>query len=85
LSFEEPGKVKVKKQTNLFFEDMPATFSGTNALNASAATWNPTTVPLGDNVVQFELRPIDNTNSTNLSFTHVCVENVIPFVASVNP
>ncbi|MFB5626540.1 MAG: hypothetical protein ACE5RQ_07200, partial [Nitrosopumilus sp.] len=77
LSFEEPGKVKVKKQTNLFFEDMPASFSGTNALNASAATWTPTTN--ATTAVQFELRPIDGANNTSLEFAEVCVENVVPY------
>jgi len=83
LSFEEPGKAKVNHQTNLFFEEMPRTFTGTNALNSSAATWTPETD--ANTAVQFELRPIDDTNSTNLAFTHVCVENVSGITPSVNP
>lgn len=78
LSFEEPGKVKVKKQTQLFLEDMPRVFDGTNALTGSPLTWTPETD--ADLVVQFTLRPVDDDGNTTLDFTHVCVENVIPFV-----
>ena len=78
LSFQEPSKVKVKKQTNLFFEDMPRIFSGNDALTGSPMTWTPETD--AELVVQFTLRPVDNDGNTTLDFTHVCVENVIPFV-----
>jgi len=77
LSFEEPGKVKVKKQNQLFLEDMPRVFDGTNALTGSPLTWTPETD--SDYVVQFTLRPVDDDGNTTLDFTHVCVENTIPY------
>ena len=78
LSFQEPGKVKVKKQTNLFLEDMPRIFNGNDALTGSPLTWTPETD--ADLVVQFTLRPVDDAGKTTLDFTHVCVENTIPYV-----
>lgn len=78
LSFQEPGKVKVKKQTNLFLEDMPNIFSGNDALTGSPMIWTPETD--AELVVQFTLRPVDDDGNTTLDFDHVCVENTIPFV-----
>ena len=77
LSFEEPGKVKVKKQTQLLLEDMPRIFDGTDALTGNPLTWTPETD--AELVVQFTLRPVDDDGNTTLDFTHVCVENTIPY------
>ena len=77
LSFESPGKVKVKKQTQLSLEDMPSVLSGTNALTGTPYTWTPNTD--AELIVQFTLRPVDDDGNTTLDFTHVCVENTIPF------
>ena len=77
LSFESPGKVKVKQQNQLFLEDMPGVFTGTNALTGSPLTWTPNTD--AEIVVQFTLRPVDDDGNTTLDFTHVCVENTIPY------
>ena len=83
LSFEEPGKVKVKKQTQLFLEDMPRIFDGTNALTGSPMTWTPETD--ASLVVQFTLRPVDEFGNTDLDFEHVCVENTIGYALPLTP
>lgn len=77
LSFESPGKIKIRHQNVVDFENMPASLTGTNALTGTGMTWTPGTD--ADTVVQFTLRPVDDDGNTTLDFTHVCVENVIPF------
>jgi hypothetical protein len=77
ISFESPGKVKVKKQNNLYLEDMPAVLDGTNALTSLDKTFTPGTQ--AGAAVQFTLNPVDDAGNTTLdSWTHVCVENVAP-------
>jgi hypothetical protein len=78
LSYEEPGKVKVKSQTDLYMENMPDEFSGTNPLDGFASeTWTPGNNALA--VVQFTLNPVDNDGNTTLEFDHVCVENITAY------
>jgi hypothetical protein len=72
ITFEAPGKVIVDKNT-IHFDDIPSTFTGTNALTGATTTITPGTSV--DNVVSFTLDPkFDGSGHLQA----VCVENIAP-------
>jgi len=71
ITFESPGKVKVQGN-NIQLDDMPATFTGTNALTGLPTTISPGT-SVG-NVVSFQLAPVFAGDN----LVAVCVTNITP-------
>jgi hypothetical protein len=73
LSYEQPGPTNTA-DTNVIFNNMPSSFTGTNAVTGTSLTWAPGSVPAGL-VASFTLA-VNNG--------HVCVENVSPAAAEVS-
>ena len=71
ITFESPGKVTVQGN-NIQFDNMPATFTGTNALTGLPTTITPGT-SVG-NIVSFQLAPV----FAGSSLVAVCVTNITP-------
>jgi hypothetical protein len=72
ITFEAPGKVKVDGN-NIKFADIPATFTGTNALTGTTTTITPGNTV--GNIVSFTLDPKFDGNG---HLQAVCVENITP-------